>query len=195
MNDPLQTTISGRTRAFARRWLPYWLAAAGLFLATATVGAAVGAERQSFILPVRAPGDPIPHTDALSLFVHNVRINLLIGGGVLLLGLPTVFLLAYNGFLFGSTMTDAMGTLGPLRAIALVAPHGVVELPALWLAGAIGLRWLHLFWSLASGGSFATGVPRAVLDSVVALLLLVAMTAVAAIVEAGVTVPVARLLT
>lgn len=195
MNDPRPTTLRGHARAFARRWLPYWLAAAGLFLATATLGAAVGAERQSFILPVRSPGDPIPQADAGSLFVHNVRIGLLTAAGVLLFGLPTLYLIAYNGFLFGSTMVDATGTFGPERAIALVAPHGVIELPAMWLAGAIGLRWLHLFWSLASGGSYTTGVPQAVVDSVVAVLLVVVLTGAAAVVEATVTVPIARALT
>ena len=195
MSDPRPATVAGHARAFAYRWLPYVLAAAGLFLATASLGAAVGAERQSFVLPVRSPGDPVPQTSATSLFVHNLRIDLLTAGGVLLFGLPTVFLLAYNGFRFGSTMADAMGTLGPLRTVALVAPHGVIELPALWFAGAIGLRWLHLGWSLTSGGSYTTGVPRAVLDSVVALLVVVVLTAAAAVVEATVTVPIARSLT
>lgn len=195
MRGPQQATVGDHARAFARRWLPYWLAAAGLFLAAATLGAAVGVERQSFVLPVRSPDDPIPPADVGSLFVHNVRIDLITAGGVLLVGLPTVYLLAYNGFLFGSTMADAMGALGPLRAVALVAPHGVIELPTMWLAGAIGLRWLHLLWRLASGGSYTVGVPQTVADSVVAVLVVVALTAVAAVVEASVTVPLARVLT
>lgn len=182
-------------RSFARRWAVYWVAAAGLFLAAATVGAVVGTHRQSFVVPVRSPGDQVPRTDAVTLFVHNTRIGLTTAAGVLLFGLPTVFLLAFNGFLFGATMADAAGTLGVARAVALVVPHGVFELPALWFAGAIGLRWLHLFWDLASGGSYQTGVPRAIVDSLAALVVVVLLFAVAAVVEASVTLPVARTLT
>ena len=187
-------------RAFARRWLPYWLAAAGLFLATACLGAAVGTERRSFVVPVRAPGDPIPSLDAADLFVHNARIGLYLAGGAALFGLPTVVVLAYNGFVFGATMADATGTLGPVTAAVLVAPHGVIELPALWLAGAVGLRWAHLLWDLASGGSYAsrgsyvTGVPRTAGDSLVAILAAAALLALAASVEAVVTPVLARAL-
>lgn len=189
------TTAADRARAFARRWLPYVALATCLFLATAIVGAAVGAERQSFIVPVRGRGDPVASLDAAGLFAHNAGIGLQIAAGAVLFGLPTVYLLSFNGFVFGATVADAAGTLGPLRALALVAPHGVLELPAIWLAGAVGLRWLHLVWRLASGGSSATGVPRAVLDSLAAVGLVLLLLAVAAVVEATVTVPLARALT
>lgn len=187
-------TLAARVRGFVRRWLPYWLAAAGLFLATATLGAAVGAERQSFVVPVRSRGDPVADLDTASVFVHNGRVGLLLVGGAALFGLPTVYVLAWNGFLFGAAMADAAGTLGPLRAVALVAPHGVLELPAIWLAGAVGLRWVHLLWTLASGTSYRTGVPRTVVDSLGAGLLAVLALALAAAVEALVTLPLARAL-
>ena len=187
--------LGEHARAFVRRWFPYWLAAAALFLATAGVGAAVGAERQSFLVPIRRPGAPIAALDATSLFVHNARVGLSLAAGAALFGLPTVAVLSYNGFLFGATMVDAAGRLGPLAAVVLVAPHGVFELPALWLASAVGLRWIHLFWRLASGGSYVTGVPRAAVDSLAAGLLALALLAVAAVVEASVTPVVVRALT
>lgn len=187
--------LATRIRAFARRWLPYWLAAAGLFLATAAIGGAVGAERQSFVVPIRSRGDPVADVDAVALFARNTRVGLFLVGGAVLFGLPTVVVLAWNGFVFGAAMADATGTLGPLRAVLLVAPHGVVELPALWLAAAVGLRWIHLLWRLASGTEFATGVPQAVVDSLAAGLLAVGLLAVAAVVEAFVTLPLARALT
>lgn len=195
MSGARNGALGARLQAVAVRWIPYFLAAAGLFVAAATVGAAVGTERESFVVPVRSPSDPVPELAAGSLFGHNAGIALGAAGGVLLLGLPTLFLLAYNGFLFGSTMVDAAGSLGPLRTVALVAPHGVLELPAVWLAGAVGLRWTHLLWRLANGASRTGDVPRTVVDSLAAVALALLVLAVAAVVEASVTLPLARALT
>lgn len=178
-----------------RRWLPYWLLAAGIFAVGTAVGGAVGAERETAVVfPVRASGDPVPEVTTLGLFVHNagVAARMVVGG--VLGGVPTVYLLLFNGFVLGSVLVDAAGALGPLTTVALLVPHGVFELPALWLAGAVPARWLHVVWAVASGRDRATPVPRVMLRTVFALVVVLALLAVAAAVEATVTADLARAL-
>lgn len=181
--------------AGVRRWLPYWLLAAAVFTVGAALGAAVGAERSSSVVfPVREPGGPVPDPSALDLFVHNgaVAARLVVGG--LLAGVPTLYLLLFNGFALGSVLVDAAAALGPLVALALVVPHGIVELPALWLAGAVPARWLHVVWSVATGRDRRTPVPRVLLRTGAALATVTLLLGVAALVEATVTLALARLL-
>jgi stage II sporulation protein M len=178
-----------------RRWLPYWLLAAGIFGMGAAVGGAVGAERETaVVVPVRASGDPVADVTTLGLFVHNtgVAARMVVGG--VLGGVPTAYLLLFNGFALGSVVVDAAGTLGPLTTMALLVPHGVFELPAIWLAGAVPARWLHVVWAVASGRDRATPVPRVMLRTLLALVVVLALLALAAAVEATVTAELARAL-
>lgn len=177
------------------RWLPYWLLAAGVFGVGVVLGGAIGSERETaVVVPVREPGAPIPSVTAGGLFVHNARVAATMVVGGLLGGIPTLYLLLFNGFVVGSVAIDAAGTLGPLAVLALFAPHGVFELPAVWLAAAVPARWLHVVWAVASGRDRRTPVPRVLLRTVVALVAVVVLLAVAAVVEATVTVELARVL-
>lgn len=177
------------------RWAPYWLLAAAIFLVGATLGAAIGAERETAVLfPVRESGAPVTDVSAADLFLHNAGVAARVVLGGVLVGVPTLYLLLFNGFALGSVAADAAGALGLLTTLALLAPHGVVELPALWLAGAVPARWLHVVWAVATGRERRTPLPRVVLRTVVALVALVVLLAVAAVVEATVTVELARLL-
>jgi uncharacterized membrane protein SpoIIM required for sporulation len=68
-------------------------------------------------------------------------------------GLGTVLMLAFNGLLFGviSGACWKAGMLGQL--MSFVAPHGVIELPAIFIAGGAGLL-------LAKGLLFPGTLPR-----------------------------------
>lgn len=184
-----------RLPAPVRRWLPYWLLAAGLFTTTAILGAAVGAERETpLLVPVREAGDPVAVPGAGELFVHNATLALLAALGALTFGLYTVWTLGYNGFALGGVVADAAGTLGPVETLVLLVPHGVVELPAVWLAGAVAFRWTHVLWAVADGRSRAVPFPKVVLRSLAAVALVLLLLAVAAVIEALVTAPLARAL-
>lgn len=184
--------LVGALPAGVRRWLPYWSVAAAVFVVGAVYGGAVGAERETAVLfPVRSTGEPVRSVSAVDLFVHNARVAGWMVAGGLLFGVPTLYLLLFNGFAFGSVLVDAAGSLGPLRTLLVLAPHGVVELTAFFLAGAIPARWLHVVWCVASGRDRTTPVPLVVLRTLVAVVAVAVLLAVAALLEATVTVTLA----
>jgi|GEM_PF-3605484 len=173
--------------AVCRHWAPYLLAAGTLFVWSAGVGAAVGSERDSPLLPVAADGNPYAGLDALGLFLHNARVGALLVLGALLFGLPTGYLLLANGFLFGSGVVEFAGAYGPAATIAMVLPHGVFELLALVLAGAVSFRWCHVGWLVASSNGPDTTGPRLVLETLLALATVAVLLALAAVIEARIS--------
>ena len=70
---------------------------------------------------------------------NSVVVLLLIAGGVLG-GVPTIVLLALNGFLVGNALSVfASSEMGIMRFLLSVGPHGVLEMSGLVCAGTVGL--------------------------------------------------------
>ena len=181
-------------RETVRNWLPYVLAVVAFEFAVLIIGAAVGHERSSPVIPVRAPGDPVPVLDPLSLFLHNAQVAALIVVGTIFV-LPAIALIGYNAFLLGATLADAVASLGPIATLSLLLPHGIFELPAFWLAGAISLRWMHVGWQTTQGGDRHVSVGQTVTETIVAITVVVLLLGIAALVEGTITKGIAESLT
>jgi len=83
-----------------------------------------------------ASGGVVGGRSVLDYVVNNglVAAGLIGGFGVITLGI-----LAFNGVTLGVAVYAGLAAgLSPLQVVALIAPHGVVEIPALLLAGAVG---------------------------------------------------------
>lgn len=63
--------------------------------------------------------------------------------GALTFGMLSIISLFVNGLIVGGLLGITVGYTSPVLLAALLLPHGIFELPALWLAGAIGLRIAH----------------------------------------------------
>lgn len=188
----LAAAVRAPLRTSLRRVLPYALLAAAAFVAAALLGGAVGAANgTTTVVPVRESGEPAVGRSAWFFLRHNVGVTLQMAAGAVTGGVWTLYLLGYNGFLTGAVLVEAAANLGPLTAVALIAPHGVLELPAIWLAGGVGLRWVHYGWRVATGDRGGVGFPGLLRDTLVAMAAVVVLLAVAAAVEAHVTLPVA----
>jgi uncharacterized membrane protein SpoIIM required for sporulation len=72
----------------------------------------------------------------LNIAANNWLVAAGAGYGGLALGVPTLVALAFNGVLVGGVAA----VVEPVAFLALVAPHGVVEVPALAVAGGLGLH-------------------------------------------------------
>jgi len=84
------------------------------------------------------------------IFVNNaVKALVAIGLGILV-GIPPVLFVGINGFILGAVVSWAKSVQGLGYVVASIAPHGVIEIPMLLLATALGfmvglesLKWLR----------------------------------------------------
>jgi len=137
------------TVAFARdavdRWLRgYFALAALLFAFGGAVGGAVVVATPTGTFEAIGSGAASPFPETFSAPVI-LRTNLLAAGiallGVLSFGTLSALSALFNGYLLGSIVAAVVTAGGSLRFLAAaVLPHGVIELPALWIVSAIGIR-------------------------------------------------------
>lgn len=80
---------------------------------------------------------------AASLFSHNSRIAILAFATGFVAGLPTIFLLFYNGLVLGAFVALYTSRGLGVDVWAWLLPHGVTELSAVILCGAAGLLLAH----------------------------------------------------
>lgn len=138
MADPL-------SRAALRRWLGGHLLGAVLVFALGGVaGGLLATTLDPGALSSFPGGSPFPdELTFLTILANNLVAATVIFLGVLSFGVVTALALFFNGLLLGLVMTFAAAELGVVTAVALVAPHGVFELPALWMVGAVVFRVVH----------------------------------------------------
>jgi len=149
----LQNPGEGAHRSLLPRTL---LLSAGLFLGSGVLGYAAGGQPEarkvmdslaSVIMPLRELG-------SMELLLFIFLNNVVKAGAVVLLGLflgiPTAIFLMTNGLVAGLVIYQVMSERGLGYTLSGLVPHGVVELPAVLLAGSLGLevggeavRWLR----------------------------------------------------
>lgn len=121
------------------------LAAAVVLLASGGAGYA-GALELGTRLPL--PSDPAGGLESLGAggFVNIAANNWLVAAGTafggLAFGVPTIAALAFNGALVGAIA----GVVDPRAFLALVGPHAVLELPAIAIAGGLGVHLAGVGW-------------------------------------------------
>ncbi len=128
------------------------------------------------------PDIPAPGPLFAKIAGRNLTVLAFLLSGLFTFGLMSAAVLAYNGFALGGLIRNslAMG-MEPNVLAGLILPHGVLELTAFVLAGAIGLRG----WSLGrdamrSGRWEFVGVRTTIVVSALAVM-------VAAVIESTIT--------
>jgi uncharacterized membrane protein SpoIIM required for sporulation len=148
--------------------LPYTLTATAIFFATALAGlmvALVDPGFQRYVLG-SAMMDTIEkqqmwtHSivtvkplESSAIMTNNLAVSLTTFALGITAGIGTLYMLAYNGLLFGVVCGACWhaGMLGQL--LSFVAPHGVIELPAIFISGGAGFL-------MAKGLLFPGSLPR-----------------------------------
>lgn len=179
------------------RWLALYVPVAALVLGVSTV---VGFFLGSFV-PVEslpAPGETgsNPFFPA-ELTTYSIAVNNLVALGIMLLGavslgIATVFSLALNGLLIGAVVGIAVQQASPVAVFALIAPHGVIEIPALLIVAAIGLRFGRLTVRYLRGKETVLVTERDLREAGWLLVVAIVLILIAAYVEANVTIGVAE---
>ena len=133
-------------RAVYRRWLRlYGLVAALILGASTVVGFLLGSAVPIGALPAEGGGTgPFPALTTVDLAVNNLVAMVALSLGAVSLGLVTVLGLVLNGLLIGAVVGIAVQQADPLVVAMLIVPHGVLEIPALLAASAVGLRFGRL---------------------------------------------------
>lgn len=78
-------------------------------------------------------------TFSTSLMANNIRVSILMLATGILYGLGTLILLFYNGILLGAVAVDYIQAGETMFLLGWLMPHGVVEIPAILIAGQSGL--------------------------------------------------------
>jgi stage II sporulation protein M len=171
---------------------PFLAFVIGLFAVTAVSGyLAPEAVREKLVAVFRAFVAPVRDlsSDRLFLFilVQNTRASFIAVVSGLAFGLLPMVFAAANGFVLGVVCRTAAGVV-PIGAVALrILPHGVFELPALFLASAYGL-WLGSIVLRRIGGDESPRVGASLKHALrMYLLVILPLLLVAATIEAFVT--------
>jgi len=170
-----------------------------VFLASSFVGYALGvASPNTAIEAVKKLIEQIgPISDSsfenfVKIFTNNSMVALFMFLSGLFFGLGPWFIMAFNGLMVGLVVLAVHRSGMPLGQILLgLLPHGVIEIPAIAIAGVAGIVWYR---ELVRGeGEPAERFKRGAVEGVKLFLLSVALLLVAALIEAYVTPKVAGL--
>ncbi|MEC0245168.1 stage II sporulation protein M [Paenibacillus chitinolyticus] len=80
-----------------------------------------------------------------ALAVNNIGTAFIVAASGILLSIPTVLMLLFNGLMIGFVIILSSAVHSWPVILAGLLPHAILEIPALLLAGAIGMRPLGLF--------------------------------------------------
>jgi uncharacterized membrane protein SpoIIM required for sporulation len=117
------------------------------------------------------------------IMTNNIRVAFLAFAGGVLLGLLTIWMLVYNGVMLGAVGVTVARHHTAFEFWGFVAPHGVIELPAIFIAGGAGLM---LGYALVNPGEYSrrTALSLAGREAVLLVLGVVAMLVIAGTIEA-----------
>ncbi|HIJ06758.1 MAG: Stage II sporulation protein M [Methanomicrobiales archaeon 53_19] len=117
---------------------------------------------------------------AAMLFMNNLQACIILFLGGVTFGILTIFVLATNGVIVGAVAQISNGLQGVTYVVAALLPHGIFELPALFISGALGLMLSGAIQrELFEGGDAAIDARRYTVifaKTVLPLLLLAAIT-------------------
>ena len=151
-----------------RRNLPYCLLALALFLVGALAGTVLTLQDPDFQLKIIGPQMvetirrremwthsvvAIKPVASSAIMTNNLSVAFTTFAAGITAGLGTIYMIVFNGLLIGVIGTACRLSGMSLQLWSFVAPHGVLELPAIFIAAGGGLR-------LASGLLFPGVLPR-----------------------------------
>jgi len=183
------------TRVIYRRWLRLYALAAALLLGVSTVvGFLLGSAVPVDALPTAegSGAGPFPALTTVDLAVNNLVAMVALSLGAVSLGLTTILGLVLNGLLIGAVVGIAVQQADPLVVAMLIVPHGVLEIPALLAASAVGLRFAWLTVRYIRGLEAALVTRRDLREAGVLLACSALLIVVAAYIEANVTLELAE---
>ena len=179
-------TLGGMWKFFAREYprifrqfLPYTATATAIFLLGATAGAFLTLSDPDYMREFLPPNlvqsierhemwthsiVSIKPQASSAIMTNNLSVSFMTFAAGITAGLGTLYLLFFNGMMLGVIGVACANYQMSVPLWSFVIPHGVLELPAIFIAGGAGLRLAQALMfpgvlsrrdSLASGGADA----------------------------------------
>lgn len=184
-----------------RQNLSYCLAAFVIFLGSAIVGMALTYHDPDFKVKILGPQMVetierhqmwthsivgIKPVASSAIMTNNMGVAFMTFAAGITGGIGTIYMMIFNGLLIGVIGTACWFSGMSLQLWSFVAPHGVLELPAIFIAGGAGLR---LAYGLLFPGFLPRGesVARAGTEAVKLLLGTIPILIIAGVIEAFVS--------
>lgn len=137
--------------------------------------------------------DDEPWMMAVQLFLNNLEACVILFIGGTLLGIIPVLILLLNGLIIGGILEVVRKDAGDLAVLASIIPHGIFEIPAVIISGALGLMLGNAVMSDLSGNGSASD--EAFRLGSIFVRYIIPFVAIAACIEAFITPAVLELLT
>jgi stage II sporulation protein M len=132
-----------------------------------------------------------PYSMSVNLFVNNLEACILLFLGGATFGILTLFIMSLNGIVIGAIMEIIHHDHSVTFIAAAILPHGIFEIPAFILAGALGIMLAHSLVAEWYGRADAVGDANRFARIFVMYVL--PLVAIAATVEAFITPAIIRL--
>ena len=178
------------------RWLLHYVPVAALILIVSVLlGYGLGSQIPAEWLQNPGTTGENPFMPAelttLSLTINNLGALLVMALGAISLGSMTVLSLVLNGLLIGAVVGIALKQVSLVVVAALIVPHGLIEIPALLIVAAVGLRfgWRTLQYIRGRTNELVTG--QDIREAGWLLATAAVLIVIAAYIEANLTVEVA----
>jgi uncharacterized membrane protein SpoIIM required for sporulation len=187
----------GSPGEIARRWMGGYLAAAvAVFAAGAGLGwLLIGGVSLSALAAFGTEASLFPSRITVrTILVNNLLALAVVLSGVVTFAVTTVVSLLFNGLLIGFFLGAAAPASLP-ETLALILPHGLLELPAFWIAGGVALRVTHRLIRYLRGNADDVLSRSERYEAVLLAALAIGLIVVAAVIEARFTIEIAEWLT
>lgn len=133
---------------------------------------------------LRTPDSKMAGEASGELFFHNTRVSFMVYVSGITAGILTFMLLFMNGIILGGLAAEYYLAKETYFFVAWIAPHAVVELTAIIIAGAAGLIIASAFWRPGEK-SFKTALKEKSLEATKLVIGVIPLLLVAGIIEAS----------
>jgi len=128
-----------------------------------------------------------------SILTNNLTLITLLISGSAVLGIPTFNLILYNGIFFGISLANSIQNGTSIFEICLLTlPHGILEIPAIIIAGAAGFKIPYEIVRYLVGKKEQILTREDIKEYLTLALISVILITVAAWIEANITLKIAR---
>lgn len=171
------------------RWLGRYFALAAFLFALGALGGYAVADPELVGAFAGSSGESVlpAKFTVWTIFLNNLIAVGVTALGLVTLGLAAAFSVMLNGFFLGLVVGLATPTLEPATVLALILPHGVIELTAFFLVAGTSFRVTHRLARYLAGHDETILTHQELFEIGVLLVVAVGLLAVAAWIEIHVT--------